>query len=139
MGGRRPLTARARSLRSSATIAERRRNLGNALSGGEQQMLAMARALMLNPRLLLLDEPLEGLAPVIVDTVLKGIERLKHEDEFAIVLVEQHARQALSATERVIVLERGKIVHEGDSSALLAAPERIGQLMGIERRTYARG
>jgi branched-chain amino acid transport system ATP-binding protein len=121
------------------SLAARRRNYGNQLSGGEQQMLAIGRALMGNPAVLLMDEPLEGLAPVIVDTVLKGIERLKREDALAIVLVEQHARQALAATERVIVLERGKIVHEGDSRALLAAPERIAQLMGIERRTAARG
>ena len=119
------------------SLAARRRNYGNQLSGGEQQMLAIGRALMGNPGVLLMDEPLEGLAPVIVDTVFKSIERLKHEDDLAIVLVEQHARQALAATERVIVLERGKIVHEGDSRTLLAAPERIAQLMGIERRTVA--
>jgi branched-chain amino acid transport system ATP-binding protein len=121
------------------SLAARRRNYGNQLSGGEQQMLAIGRALMGNPAVLLMDEPLEGLAPVIVDTVFKGIERLKREDSLAIVLVEQHARQALAATERVIVLERGKIVHEGDSRALLAAPERIAQLMGIERAVHARG
>ncbi len=121
------------------SLATRRRNYGNQLSGGEQQMLAIGRALMGNPAVLLMDEPLEGLAPVIVDAVLKGIERLKREDSLAIVLVEQHARQALAATARVIVLERGKIVHEGDSLALLAAPERIAQLMGVERRPIARG
>ena len=71
--------------------------------------------------------------------MFKGIERLKREDALAIILVEQHARQALAATERVIVLERGKIVHEGDSSALLAAPERIAELMGIERPVLPRG
>jgi branched-chain amino acid transport system ATP-binding protein len=116
------------------SLAARRRHYGNQLSGGEQQMLAIGRALMGNPAVLLMDEPLEGLAPVIVDVVLKGIERLKHEDDLALVLVEQHARQALAATERAIVLERGKIVHEGESAALLAAPERMAQLMGIERR-----
>ena len=121
------------------SLAARRRNYGNQLSGGEQQMLAIGRALMGNPAVLLMDEPLEGLAPVIVDTVFKSIERLKREDALAIVLVEQYARQALAATERVIVLERGKIVHEGDSRALLATPERIAQLMGIERRSPAHG
>src|SRR6185437_10465364 len=121
------------------SLAARRRHYGNQLSGGEQQMLAIGRALMGNPAVLLMDEPLEGLAPVIVDAVLKGIERLKHEDDLAIVLVEQHARQALAATERAIVLERGKIVHEGASSALLAAPKRMAQLMGIERRSHTRG
>jgi branched-chain amino acid transport system ATP-binding protein len=106
------------------------------LSGGEQQMLAIGRALMGNPSLLLMDEPLEGLAPVIVEVVLRSIERLKREDDLAILLVEQHARLALAATERAIVLDRGKIVHAGESRALLAAPEQLGALMGIERRTH---
>ncbi|HEX7967938.1 MAG TPA: ABC transporter ATP-binding protein [Stellaceae bacterium] len=115
------------------SLAARRRHYGNQLSGGEQQMLAIGRALMGNPAVLLMDEPLEGLAPVIVDVVLRGIERLKREDELAMLLVEQHARLALGATERVIVLDRGKIVHEDDSRALLAAPEKLARLMGIER------
>ncbi|HZL60644.1 MAG TPA: ABC transporter ATP-binding protein [Stellaceae bacterium] len=114
-------------------LAERRRNGGNQLSGGEQQMLAIGRALMGNPSLLLLDEPLEGLAPVIVDAVLKGIDRLKREDDLAFILVEQHARIALEFTDRAIVLERGVVVHEGASRELLAAPERLAQLMGVAR------
>jgi branched-chain amino acid transport system ATP-binding protein len=118
------------------SLGARRRHFGNELSGGEQQMLAIGRALMGNPSLLLMDEPLEGLAPVIVEVVLRSIERLKREDDLAILLVEQHARLALAATERAIVLERGKIVHAGESSALLAAPEQLGALMGIERRTH---
>jgi len=117
------------------SLGERRHHFGNELSGGEQQMLAIGRALMGNPSLLLMDEPLEGLAPVIVEVVLRSIERLKREDDLAILLVEQHARLALAATERAIVLDRGKIVHAGESSALLAAPEQLGALMGIERRT----
>jgi branched-chain amino acid transport system ATP-binding protein len=118
------------------SLGERRRHFGNELSGGEQQMLAIGRALMGNPSLLLMDEPLEGLAPVIVEVVLRSIERLKREDDLALLLVEQHARLALAATERAIVLDRGKIVHAGESRALLAAPEQLGALMGIERRTH---
>jgi branched-chain amino acid transport system ATP-binding protein len=121
------------------SLAERRRHYGNELSGGEQQMLSIGRALMGNPTVLLLDEPLEGLAPVIVDTVLKSIERLKREDELAILLVEQHARLALAETERVLILDRGKIVHQGESRDLLDAPERLAALMGVERRKAPTG
>ena len=115
------------------SLGTRRRHFGNELSGGEQQMLAIGRALMGNPSLLLMDEPLEGLAPVIVEVVLRSIERLKLEDDLAILLVEQHARLALAVTERAIFLDRGKIVHAEESRALLAAPEQLGALMGIER------
>ncbi|HUC68407.1 MAG TPA: ABC transporter ATP-binding protein [Stellaceae bacterium] len=121
------------------SLAERRRHYGNELSGGEQQMLSIGRALMGNPTVLLLDEPLEGLAPVIVDAVLKSIERLKREDELAILLVEQHARLALAETERVLILDRGKIVHQGESRDLLDAPERLAALMGVERRRAPAG
>jgi branched-chain amino acid transport system ATP-binding protein len=115
-------------------LAERRRNRGNALSGGEQQMLSLGRALMGNPSLLLLDEPLEGLAPVIVDAVLGGLQRLKREDDLALLLVEQHARIALEFAERAIVLDRGRVVYEGASDALLADPGRLGALMGVTER-----
>ena len=116
------------------SLAARRRHYGNELSGGEQEMLSFGRALMGNPSVLLMDEPLEGLAPVVVEVVLASIERLKREDELAILLVEQHARMALAATERVIVLDRGAVVHEGESRALLDAPEQLATLVGVERR-----
>jgi branched-chain amino acid transport system ATP-binding protein len=94
-------------------------------------MLSIGRALMGNPTLLLMDEPLEGLAPVIVDLVLAGLARLKREDDLAILLVEQHARIALDFAEQAIVLDRGRIVHEGPSAGLLEAPDRLAALMGV--------
>jgi branched-chain amino acid transport system ATP-binding protein len=115
------------------SLAERRRNRGNQLSGGEQQMLAIGRALMGNPSLLLMDEPLEGLAPIIVEAVLKGVERLRQEDSLALVLVEQHARLALEFAADAIVLDRGLIVYSGPSRTLLDEPDRLAQLMGIAR------
>jgi branched-chain amino acid transport system ATP-binding protein len=116
------------------SLAERRRNHGNQLSGGEQQMLAIGRALMGNPTLLLMDEPLEGLAPVIVDTLLAGLDRLKREDELALLLVEQHAQLALELAQIAIVLDRGAIVFTGTSRELLDAPERLAALMGVGER-----
>jgi branched-chain amino acid transport system ATP-binding protein len=114
-------------------LAERRRNRGNQLSGGEQQMLAIGRALMGNPVLLLMDEPLEGLAPVIVDALLSGLDRLKREDDLALLLVEQHARLALEFAENAIILDRGMVVHCGASRALLAAPDHLASLIGVGR------
>jgi branched-chain amino acid transport system ATP-binding protein len=114
-------------------LAERRRNRGNQLSGGEQQMLAIGRALMGNPILLLMDEPLEGLAPVIVDALLAGLGRLKREDDLALLLVEQHARLALEFAESAIILDRGAVVYSGASRPLLDAPERLANLIGVGR------
>jgi branched-chain amino acid transport system ATP-binding protein len=114
-------------------LAERRRNRGMQLSGGEQQMLAIGRALMGNPSVLLLDEPMEGLAPIIVEAVLKGIDRLRTEDDLALVLVEQHARMALEFAAEAIVLDRGRMVYSGPSAALLEQPGRLAQLMGVAR------
>jgi branched-chain amino acid transport system ATP-binding protein len=117
------------------SLAERRRNHGNQLSGGEQQMLAIGRALMGNPSLLLMDEPLEGLAPVIVDALLAGLDRLKREDDLALMLVEQHARLALELAQAAIVLDRGAIVFAGASRELLDAPDRLDTLMGVAGST----
>jgi branched-chain amino acid transport system ATP-binding protein len=114
-------------------LAERRRNRGNQLSGGEQQMLAIGRALMGNPSLLLMDEPLEGLAPVIVDALLAGLNRLKREDDLALLLVEQHARLALEFAEDALILDRGAVVHAGPSRTLLDAPDRLASLIGVGR------
>jgi branched-chain amino acid transport system ATP-binding protein len=112
-------------------LAERRRNLGNQLSGGEQQMLAIARALMTNPALLLFDEPLEGLAPIVVEELAAAIRRMTSESGDAFVLVEQHADVALSLTQSVLVLERGRIVHSGSSAKLLADQAALDRLIGL--------
>jgi branched-chain amino acid transport system ATP-binding protein len=115
-------------------LAERRGHYGIQLSGGEQQMLAIGRALMSNPTLVLMDEPLEGLAPVIVDAVLAGIEKLRRDDDVAILLVEQHAKLALGVCPQAMVLDRGRVVYDGASAPLLADPNRLAALMGIEGR-----
>jgi branched-chain amino acid transport system ATP-binding protein len=110
-------------------LAERRHHRGNQISGGEQQMLAIGRALMGNPTLLLMDEPLEGLAPIIIEALLKALQRLIAEDSLAVVLVEQHAKLALQVTRSAIVMRRGRVVHHGPSDALLADPERLAALV----------
>jgi branched-chain amino acid transport system ATP-binding protein len=112
-------------------LMERRRNMGNELSGGEQQMLAIARALMTNPRILLLDEPMEGLAPIIVQELVRVMRRLVEETGMSVIVVEQHARLALSLTKRAIVLDRGRIVHESDSASLLADGDKLDRLVAV--------
>jgi branched-chain amino acid transport system ATP-binding protein len=112
-------------------IKERRAAKGNQLSGGEQQMLATARALMTNPALLLLDEPLEGLAPIIVEELLRGLRRMITEEGTAVILVEQHAEAALSLTEDALLLERGAIVHRARSEALLKDHATLDRYIGL--------
>ena len=112
-------------------LAERRQSMGNQLSGGEQQMLAVGRALMLNPTLLLLDEPLEGLAPVVVDRLLAALTQLRDEGDLAIVLVEQHARLALAFSDRAVVLDRGRVVYDGPSETLQHDAARLAELIGV--------
>src|SRR5882724_5680563 len=110
-------------------LAERRGHWGNQISGGEQQMLAIGRALMGNPALLLMDEPLEGLAPIIVEALLQALQRLIREDSLAVVLVEQHAKLALGVTQSALVLNRGRIAYNGPSAHLLADPRRLTSLV----------
>ena len=99
-------------------LAERRANLGNRLSGGEQQMLAIARALVLNPRLILFDEPLEGLAPILVEELLAAMRRIVREEGLTAIIVEQNARKILAMTDHAAILQRGSIVWKGSSAAL---------------------
>ena len=120
-------------------LAERRFNLGNQLSGGEQQMLAVARALVLNPRVILLDEPLEGLAPIIVEELIAALTRIVRQEGLAAILVEQNAHKILGVTDRAVILERGAIVHQGDSAALRADRSVLETFLGVTDAGPRRG
>jgi len=114
-------------------LAERKGNLGTQLSGGEQQMLAVARALVLNPKLLLLDEPLEGLAPIIVEELLRAIARITREEGLSAIIVEQHPQAILAISHRAVVLDHGTVVHASDADTLRQDPELLDRLLGVSR------
>ena len=112
-------------------LEERKSNFGNQLSGGEQQMLAVGRALVLNPKVLLLDEPTEGLAPIIVEELLAAIGKISRTGGICSIIVEQNARKILGLADRVVILERGTIVHDAASAALKADPAVLDHFLGV--------
>ncbi len=114
-------------------LAERKSNMGNQLSGGEQQMLAVARALVLNPKLLLLDEPLEGLAPIIVEELLRSIARVVRDEGMSAIIVEQNPRMILPITHNAVVLDRGVVVHSAPSAELLADRARLDRWLAVAK------
>ena len=119
-------------------IAERASNMGNQLSGGEQQMLAIARALVGNPSVLLMDEPTEGLAPVIVDSLVAAMQKLRGDNTLSVVLVEQHSAIALEFAPRTVVMRRGRIVYDGESAKLAADHALLDSLIGVASADEAR-
>ncbi|MEI7496132.1 MAG: ABC transporter ATP-binding protein [Betaproteobacteria bacterium] len=114
-------------------LAERKTNLGTQLSGGEQQMLAVGRALVLNPRLLLLDEPLEGLAPIIVQELLRAIARITREEGLSAIIVEQHPQAILAISHQAVVLDQGRVVHQSSAETLASQPKLLDQLLSVAR------
>jgi branched-chain amino acid transport system ATP-binding protein len=114
-------------------LAERKGNLGTQLSGGEQQMLAVGRALVLNPALLLLDEPLEGLAPIIVQELLRALSRITREEGLSAIIVEQHPQAILAISNSAAVLDRGTVVYAGTAQSLSSDPQLLERLLGVAR------
>jgi branched-chain amino acid transport system ATP-binding protein len=119
-------------------LKERRQNLGSQLSGGEQQMLAIGRALILNPRIMLLDEPLEGLAPILVEELLVALQRIIREEKISAILVEQNAKKILGIVDRAVIIERGGIVHESDSLSLRNDQATLETYLGVAKLEAAR-
>jgi branched-chain amino acid transport system ATP-binding protein len=115
-------------------LAERQSNMGNQLSGGEQQMLAVGRALVLNPKLLLLDEPLEGLAPIIVQELLRAIARITREEGLSAIIVEQHPQAILAISHQTVVLDQGRVIHTGPADELLSQTALLDRLLGISHK-----
>ena len=122
---------RQRVIELFPNLGSRLSSRGTHLSGGEQQMLSIARALLTNPSVLLMDEPTEGLAPVVVEALAAALSRLRVEGQLSIVLVEQNSRAALGFSSRVVVMDRGRIVYDGASAPLRADPERLSRLVGV--------
>jgi branched-chain amino acid transport system ATP-binding protein len=120
-------------------LKERQQNLGNQLSGGEQQMLAVGRALVLNPRVMLLDEPLEGLAPIIVEELLAALRRIIRDEGMSAILVEQNAKKILGVTDNAIIIERGAVVHAADSATLAADRAALETHLGVTDSGPRRG
>ena len=132
-GSKSPQWTPARVYEMFPRLAERKYNLGTQLSGGEQQMLAVGRALVLNPSILLLDEPLEGLAPIIVQELLRAIRRITQSEGLAAIIVEQHPQAILAISDTAAVLDRGTVVHTDTAENLLAQPVVLDRLLGVAR------